>query len=169
MVSVVVTRRRMVLGAAALAALGAGALAVHLPAAAEGWHVFSAGEQGLVTALGEALFPPGNPVGVSGADVELARRVDELLGVELDPEMTPIFRYVARAVDELTFLSRGASFAALPLADRVDVLRHWDDPDMLPRRAMYDLLRLIFGMAFFNLPEVHAAIGWRARCALGAA
>lgn len=167
--AVVVTRRKLVLGAAALAALGAGALAVHLPEEAEGWEVFSEGEQALVTAIGEALFPPGNPLGVSGADVELARRVDELLGVELDPEMTPIFRYVARAVDELTFVSRGARFAALPLEERVDVLRHWDDPDVFPRRAMYDLIRLIFGMAFFNLPEVHAAIGWRSRCALGAA
>jgi hypothetical protein len=159
----------VLLGSAALATLGGVGAFLHLPAAAPGWNVLSEREARLVQAFGEALFPPGNPLGLSGLDVDLPRRVDELLGVELDPEMTPIFRYVIATIDDFTLLSRGGGFARLALEERKDVLAHWDDNDVFPRRALYDFLRLIMGMAFFTLPETTAAVGWRSQCSTGAA
>lgn len=163
------TRRRLMLAGAALAAVGLGGWAVAtLPEPGAGRLALSDDEVALVEALGEAMFPPGNPVGVAGSSLALGAAVDELLGDTLDPMVGPLFRHILAALDAGTLVSRGARFGALPLEARVDVLAHWDDNALFPRRAAYDALRLVMGMAYFNAPEVLAAIGWRARCQLGA-
>ena len=162
-----VTRRQVLVSGAALAAVvGVGALA-WLPAPAEGWRVLSVGEADAVRSLAEALFPPDNTLGIDGGQVDIAPAVDELLGDQLDEKVAPVFRYVLRALEDTTLAARGASFGALPLADRVDVLRHWDNENLYARRAAYDVLRLVLGMAFFNLPQVTARVGWRSRCTVG--
>lgn len=166
----VLSRRALLASAAALAALGGAAVAVGpLPSPAAGHEVLSDEEIVLVAALGDAMFPPGNPLGVAGASLPLAERVDELLGDTLDPMVAPVFRRVLQALDDGTLVSRGARFAALPLDARREVLAHWDDNDVLPRRAAFDALRLVMGMAYFTRPEVLASIGWRAPCARGTA
>lgn len=164
------TRRILLITAAATGALAAaGFELVQLPPVAPGSWALSEGELESVTALGEAMFPPGNPLGVSGPDVGIAHRVDHLIGQDLDPEIRDLFRYLLKALDEGTLLSRGQRFGALSLEDRRSVLAHWEDNDLLPRRALYDGLRLVMGMAFFNTSEVNAAIGWKASCHLGSA
>lgn len=166
-----VSRRQLLVGTTAVAAVaavvGVGAGLLWLPAPAAGWRVLSAGEAVAVTRLAEALFPPGNPLGVSGGDVDLAPVVDDLLGDQLDDKVAPVFRYLLRAVEDFTFASRGVGFGALSVTDRVDVLRHWDDESLYPRRVAYDVIRLVMGMAFFNLPQVVTRIGWQSRCTLG--
>ena len=163
-----VSRRTLLVTGAASAAIAAlGVREAILPPPAEGRWALSEPELGTVTALGEAMFPPGNPLGVSGPEVGIASRVDHLLGQELDAEIGEIFRYLLRALEDGTLVSRGHRFASLPLGERQSVIAHWDDNDLLPRRALYDGLRLVMGMAYFNAPEVTASIGWRARCHLG--
>lgn len=120
-------------------------------------------------AVGEALFPPGNPLGVTGAEVDLATRVDDLLGDHLDGEVGMVFRYVLRLLENGTLASRGTSFSALPLEERVDVLATWEDTGVLPRRLAYDALRLVYGMAFMTSREVLAVVGWAPRCRGGSA
>lgn len=159
------SRRALLLSGGALAALaGVSVPAVVLADAAPGFRVFSADELELVGAIGEALFPPGNPLGVSAGEVDLAALVDDLVGDQLDPSVGPLFRYLLRSVEVGTLASRGARFSALPLPDRVDVLHTWADEAVVPRRMLYDALRVVFGMAFLNTPEVVAAIGWQPRC-----
>ena len=135
-----------------------------LPASALGGRVLSAGERGLVLALGEALFPPGNPLGVSAADVDIAGLVDELIGDFLDPVAAPVFRYLLRGLDAGTFASRGAAFGALPLAARREMLDTWADNAVLPRRLAYDTFKTVVGMAFFNDARAKAAVGWTVEC-----
>ncbi len=158
-------RLLLIAGTAAVALAGVGVREAVLPAAAAGARVLSRGEAHLVATLGEALFPRGNPIGVSAGDVDLPGAVDELLGDTLDTEVKFVFRYFLRALDQGTRLSRGVGFGSLPVAERREVLDTWSDNGVLPRRLMHDLFRLVLGMAFFNDPSVIAAVGWRAECA----
>lgn len=164
-------RRKFLAGSgAALAALAVGGVvgagAVELPQPAAGRFCLSGHELLLVQALAEALFPPGNALGVSAVGMDLAAEVDELMGDRLDPVVTPVFRRVLQVLDDGTLVSRGARFADLPLGARVDVMAAWAEPGVLARRVMYDALRTIVGMVFFCRPEVCAVIGWRPGCAV---
>lgn len=162
-------RQALVAGTAVAAVAALGVSEAVLPAPAPGARLLSAGEGHLVHALGDAMFPPGNALGVAGAELDLPGAVDGLLAATLDAEIQTVFRYFLRALDEGTRVSRGVGFGSLPLAARREVLTTWSDNAVLPRRMMHDLFRLVMGMAYFNEPRVVAATGWRAECASGAA
>lgn len=165
------TRRALlVAGGAVAAATGLGVPITHLPAPARGLRLFSEGEVGLIAALGEAFFPPGNPLGASAADVDLPALLDALIFDLLDPVVGPVFRYLLRGFALGTLASRQAPFESLSLEDRREVLANWADNDVLPRRMAYDTFKTLLGMAFFNTPESRAAVGVEAgACHLGAA
>ncbi len=159
------SRRTLFLGGAAAAGLTALGVPVSvLPPAAPGFRVLSEGEAELITALGEAFFPPGNPVGVSAAEVDLPLLVDELMAEELDPVVQPVFRYLLKGLDAGTLASRGSTFTGLSLEERRDVLENWSDNAIFPRRLAHDALKSVMGMAFFNADAVTARIGWFPRC-----
>ena len=162
-------RRALLLAGAAAASLAAAGVSVAvLPDAAPDLHVLSDDERAVVAALGEAFFPAGSPLGVSAADVDLPRRVDALLAEDLDPVVAPVFRDLLEALEGGTLVSRGATFSALPLEVRREVVATWAGPVILPRRLAYDALKSVLGMAFFNAPEVVARVGWSPRCHGGA-
>ena len=118
-----ISRRAALTSTAACAALLVlGLDEATLPAPGPGARVLSSAEAHLVTCLGVALFPPGNPLGVSGAEVDLPAAVDELLGNTLDREVQLVFRYFLRALDQGTRVTRGAGFGSLPDAARREVL-----------------------------------------------
>lgn len=155
------SRRKLLVGAAAVAAVAAlGIPAVELPPAAPGLLVLSEYERALVAALGEAFFPPDNALGIDAAAVGIADEVDRLVGDELDPIVAPVFRYLLRALDVGTTASRGAGFASLPLPERRAVLDTWADNAVLPRRLAFDTFKTVLGLAFFNVPAVKQAVGW---------
>jgi len=159
------SRRSLLLSGTAAASLTAiGVPLSVLPGPGPGFRLLSVGEGALVVAIGGALFPPGNEMGVSAAEVDLALLVDDLLVDELDPVVQPVFRYLLRAVDAGTLASRGAPFAALSLEARQDVLSTWSDPAILPRRLGYEGLKSVLGMAFFNAPAVTDRFGWSPTC-----
>ena len=159
------SRRAMILSGAALAGLVAGGVAVGtLPAPGRGFRVLSDDEAAWATAIAGALFPAGNPMGVEGMQVDVPRRLDDLLADVWEGEAVLGVRWVLRALEYGTLPRRGGTFSSLSLADQRDVLATWHDNDVLPRRLLHDLLRTAFGIAFFNAPEVRSAVGWRARC-----
>jgi hypothetical protein len=91
--------RRQVLTIGALSGVGfAVGGFLWLPDAAENQAVLSAGELGIVAALGEVLFPEGNAIGFSWKEVDLAQEVDRLLAEVLDPKVVAPFRYLLRFV-----------------------------------------------------------------------
>lgn len=165
------TRRHILRASTAVLALVAvvgvtGFEVVSLAAPAPGRFCLSPRELDLVQALAEALFPPGSALGVSAVDMNLSFEVDELIGDRLDPVVTPVFRHVLQVLDDGTLLSRGARFADLELAERIEVMAAWAEPGVLARRMMYDALRTVVGMVFFCRPEVNAVIGWAPTCAM---
>lgn len=165
------TRRRLIHASGAIMAAsavsgGAGFELLSLGGAAPGHLALSARELLLVQALAEALFPPGNALGVTAFGMDLGPEVDELMGDRLDPVVAPAFRYALKGLDHGTWLSRGARFADLPIADRVAVMNAWAEPEVTARRLTYDVLRTVVGMVFFCRPEVTQTIGWRPPCAI---
>jgi hypothetical protein len=164
-----VSRRTVILSGAALAALG-GLAAVYgpLPPVEAGRRMLSEADAALVRAVGEAMFPRGGPLGVGAADVDLPAAMDTLLAESLEPDVGLAFRWLLRTLDTGTLASRGQRFVELPLEVRQQVLSTWSDNAVLPRRLAHDLLRMAFGMSFFNTPEALEAVGWSSLCAPGA-
>lgn len=158
------TRRTFILSGASLAAIaGTGIPAGYLPDAADAHFVLSTGELGLVQSIGEAMFPPGNALGVSAFDMAFSSRVDALLD-DMDPMAIPAFRYLIRTLNIGTLASRGALFVDLPLDVRKEILQNWSWDGLVPRRMAYDLLRTVLGLAFFGDPQVKAAIDYEPTC-----
>lgn len=165
-----ITRRQLVAATAACAALaGAGGVLAHLPAAAPGRHTFSAAELEVVAALADAFFPPGNPVGVSGAAVDVAAELDRLLAEDLDPVVGPVFRHLLRGLEYGAAATHGARFSRLERPLREEILADWAEPGNVPRRMAYEVLKTCIGWAWFSAPAVRAGLGWVSECHVGAA
>lgn len=161
-------RRSLLKGGAALTAvvgLVGGVGFVVLDGPAPGFRILSPAEVATVQALGEALFPPGNPLGVSGLEVDVAARVDELLAEWLDPMLILPTRYLLRGFRVGSMVSRASDFSSLPLADREEVMEVWSHHDLLPRRLAYDALRSVIGLSIFLDDRMFAATGWETACA----
>jgi hypothetical protein len=138
--------------------------ALLLPSPGPGLLVLSQGEAELVQSLGEALFPPGNPLQISAVEVDLVGAVDQLLGTSLDPMVGEVFRNVLRTLDFGTTTLRGTSFVSLPLKTRQEIIAIWADESVIPRRMALDSVRLVLGMAFLGDPTVQARLGWESSC-----
>ncbi|MCP4920389.1 MAG: hypothetical protein GY913_26100 [Proteobacteria bacterium] len=157
------TRRRLILGGFA----AAGALAVcsgltaRLPAPGVGLRTLSTREGELVEALGEALWPAGNPIGVAASEVGLSARVDDLLSDVLAGDSVSGFRQILRSLD-LTMLPDRLD--ALEPAERLARLRAWQGPDELVSRVAADALKAVLGIAYFNDDRVLAAVGFDSAC-----
>lgn len=167
-----VTRRALIGGTAALAAVAALGIGVGfgvLPGAAEGFEVLSEDEVATVRALYDAMFPPGNTFGVAGRDVDLAPRIDVAFAQEMEPELMPAFRYLLRAISLSPVPTHGARFAELDFEGRRAVLANWTDPENLPKRMGWEALKVPLAMAWFGQRAVLDSIGWRAECAMGTA
>ncbi|RME24069.1 MAG: hypothetical protein D6798_12095 [Deltaproteobacteria bacterium] len=162
-VHALVSRRALLIAGAAAAVAGAGVGIVHLGRPAPGYRVLSPREVQVVEALARVLFPPGI-FPVHGGDGGTAPGVDLLLAETFPPHTVPPFRYVLRAIQLGTLISRGRHFHELPPDEAAEVVAIWAGDDPLPRRLASDSVKLILGTAFFRRPEVKAAIGYRAEC-----
>ncbi len=157
-------RRTLLTASIALVGVvGVGAVAVPFPAPRAGLRVLSAEEARTCAALADAYFPPGNPLGVAAADVDLVGQLDAHCADVYEREVVLAFRWALRAVNAAV-LAQGGDLAALTRDARRDLIARWSENDLLPRRLLQDLLRMALGIAFFNTPEARAAIGARPAC-----
>lgn len=157
--------RRAFLRASVMASVAiASGAAVWLREAAAGFRVLAPQEVRIVEALGEALYPEGNPIGLSWRDVDIARCVDDLLTDLMLPRNVPAIRYLLRTLEIATLVARGQSFTSCPVELRVQIFEIWSQQDPFPRRLMIDSLKGVLCMAYYDNPRVKAAIGWRTGC-----
>ena len=165
-----ITRRQLVAATSACAAFaGTGGVLAQLPAPAPGRRLLAASEIDVVSALIEAFFPPGNPLGVSGSQVDAASELDRLLVDELDPVVAPVLRHLLRGFEYASIATHGARFSQLERPVREEILTEWSDPANVPRRMAYEVLKTCVGWAWLTAPAVRTAIGWQADCHAGAA
>lgn len=152
-------------GAGVLGASSLGWAIFRLRPTAPGRQVLSADEAAFLTAVGEALFPPGNALGVDVHALNVTDRIDGHFAM-LPPREQRAARAVLAAIDwwpRLSFQST-ARFASLPLDERIEVLDHWDESPHEERRAVPSLLRLMVGLHVFDEPAVLAAMGHEFGC-----
>jgi hypothetical protein len=135
-----------------------------LPAPAPGRRLLSSAEIALTQAIADALFPPGSPLPFAAADHDVAGELDRVLAEDLDPEMRLVFRYLARALDLGTLASRGAHFANLDRATRIEVLATWSDAGNPPRRMAYEGIKLVISIAALSMDAAAEATGWVGGC-----
>lgn len=164
MTSALVSRRAFFRGSLAAAVAIAGGGAAWLRDAAAGYRVLAPEEVHIVEALGEALYPEGNPVGVSWRDIDIARRVDGVLAENMLPRNVPAIRYLLRTLEIATLIARGRSFTSCPAALRVQIFTIWSQEDPFPRRLLIDSLKGVMCMAYYDHPRVKDALGWRLGC-----
>ena len=157
------TRRRLILGgfAAAGALAVCAGLSARLPAPGAGFRTLSTREGELVEALGEAMWPPHNPIGVPASEVGLSAAVDDLLSDVMHPDSVAGFRQVLRSLDVAMLPDR---MDALPPAERLARLQAWQGPDQLVSRVATDGLKAILGIAYFNDDRVLDAVGFDSGC-----
>jgi len=130
---------------------------------ATGLAVLSTGEVDTLEAVAAVLFPPGI-FPVHGGDGQTAPEVDRLLNEMVDPQTVAPFRYLLRALEWGTFVSRGQRFTQLEPEVAREVIDVWASENPFPRRMAFTSLQAMLGLAFFRRPEVLEVVGWRAGC-----
>jgi len=155
--------RRKVLGG--LLAMGAGAALMRVEAClvpSEAHHFLSREEVRIVHGVAEAMFhAPGMP---SVEQAAVVSRVDSLLVDDLLPLAAQAFRGVLQLVEWSTMGRYGLPFSKLELDDRAAELAQWSVASDSTWRAAADALKAVLGMAYFEHPDVRAAIGWQPTC-----
>ncbi|MBI1947239.1 MAG: hypothetical protein HYS27_16210 [Deltaproteobacteria bacterium] len=163
------TRRRLLalgVGVGALTIAGSVGWLVSLPTPAPGRQALSEREGELLVRLAEVWFPPGNPLGVAAADVDIGGELDRLL-VLLSAREQRALHALLRVVDQLprASLSSSARFSALPLAERRALISGWERSGG-PKRQLAGVLRLLAGLSYFEDERVRRAIGHVHGCPL---
>ncbi len=155
-------------GVVAVAAGGGARWLVSDRPSAPGRVALSAREAGVVQALAEAHFPPGNVLGVSAADVDVVDGADRYVA-SLLPEDRRLLRALLTAFDQWprVSLSSTSTFSALPVDERVRELAAFEGSPRLERRLIASLLRTLVGMPFFEDERALAAVGHTEGCVLG--
>ena len=152
------TRRALILGGLAA---GAGGLVcaglVRLPEPAAGRAVLGEREAEIVQALGDAIWPEGNPIGVSAREARLVEGVDALLDDTLGQDQVTAFRHLLRAMDMTLDVEA-------PGPELLAALQQWQAPEELFSRVAADGVKAVLGMAFFNDDQVLEAVGFSSRC-----
>lgn len=167
------SRRRLLaagVGVGGLALLGAGGAAwavMGRQAPGPGRAALSAQEAAFVDALVDAMFPPGNALGVAGKDVDVTGQLDAWAA-----DMAPSERRIVASLLHLfdlwprLSLSSTARFSALDREDRVRVLQAFDESAVETRRALGQLTRALVSLPFFEDPRTLAGMGMEWGCAV---
>ncbi|OGP86737.1 MAG: hypothetical protein A2Y95_05580 [Deltaproteobacteria bacterium RBG_13_65_10] len=105
------------------------------------------------------LIPPGGPFAPGAADVDVARRVDRIVA-QLDDETRLRVKHAIRLFEYAPFLSGHLrSFRKLSPGAQDEVLHAWNSSRRPFRVHVFDLLKSLALMAFYNSSEVHDAMG----------
>ncbi len=147
-------------GVALLGVGGAARSVVGDQAAADGRQMLSEPEARFLTALADALFPPGNALGVAGKDVDVAGQVDVWVAAMPATERR-IVASLLHLFDVWPRLSLASfsRFSELDLEKRINMLIAFDTSSVETRRALGQLLRALVSVVFFEDERVQAGMG----------
>jgi len=117
-------------------------------------------ELALLTAVAEAVFPPGGPLPRSGGEAGVPAYVDRLVAASA-PRQRRLMRLLFAAVEHATLLFPGPGLwrgrrrlSAQPLAARIAVLEGWRTSSLFSRRLVFASLRAIVTFGYFADREV---------------
>ena len=152
------TRRQVLAVSAAAAVVAAGGVGGvasqwwNRPAD-EGYTWLSEEEVSFVEALADALFPPGGQPALAGADAQLSRWFDEVLGT-LPPGKAREFKLLLHALDALGSVQGGGRFASQDRTERWRLARSWITSPIPELRGASLGLSTLLGGGYTTHPEV---------------
>jgi hypothetical protein len=113
-----------------------------------------------LTALLEALAPPGGPFPEGAGTAAVATGVGDLVAAA---DRARAFGLLLRALDLSPFVLpplRFRRFSRLPLGERIRVLDAWERSRLWPRRQAFHMLKLVGAGHFYSRPEIQARLGY---------
>lgn len=162
-------RRFLVFGAAAAGLLGTAYATVRqvgcYPEPPATYRFLTPKEAAVFALLGDYMIPPGGDIPGSAGDLETLRRIDDVLGG------VPLYkRRLLRALPQVFEHGSGLdrfgarSMTKLP-ADKVEeYLAQWEHSRAIVRMQLWAALKLFYGLAYFERPDVLEAIGMPIQC-----
>jgi hypothetical protein len=125
----------------------------------------SAREYAIVAALSQALFPPGNPLGIDGRQARVPEYIDRMLA-DMEPGKAADLKNMFLLFEHgtLAFGLRVRRFTELPERAREKYLRRWERARVYSRRMLAAALKSMLGMGYFAHPEVQKALGMERTC-----
>ncbi len=167
---VALSRRQVfVLGAAAsglLAAAYAGLRQVGIyEKPSQTYKVLTPKEAVVLAKLGEFLLPPGSALPGHGGDDATLIRIDALLA-SLPQHKRTLVRALPQVFEHGTSLERfGARcMSKLPTARCEEYLTDWANDETTLRAQLWVAGKLLYGMSYFERPDVLAAVGCEIPC-----
>lgn len=116
-------------------------------------------EQSLLAAVGDAFFPPGGPIPVSGAEAGVVAYFDRYL--KRSHRMARVLMrllFVFLDLSPLPFGPRRRRFVDLSQADRIQMLDDMFKSRIYFRRVSFTSIRALMTMAYLSHPRVAEAM-----------
>lgn len=163
------SRRHLLLGAGAIGLLGvAGATLRQLgryPAPTQDFRQLDAKSAAIFAVFGDFLVPPGGALPGSGGDAITLARLDLQLDA-MPLETRDLILWLPLVFEHGTALDRLGSrcLCALSAPERHAYLTDWASATDLLRSQLFVAMRTLYGMAYFERPDVIAAMGIAPRC-----
>jgi hypothetical protein len=150
--------------AAGLLGLGLARVYAGYPAAAPRPQALRRREHALVTAVADAMFPPGGAIAASGAEAEVASYVDRLFA-ESQPRQRAQMRALFFLFEHATLIFPAPGglgglrrYSSLDESQRQAVLERWRTSRFFVRRLCFTSLRALCTLGFFASPRVLRAL-----------
>jgi hypothetical protein len=167
--------RRSATVGAAVAAAGTGVVAFqhgHLydePTPACELRYLQRREYAILAALSNALFPPGNSIGLSGTDARVPEYIDRMLA-DMRADKAVEFKTMLLLFEHGTtaFGLRVKRFTDLDQVARERYLRRWERARVYSRRMLAAGLKTLLGIAYFAYPGVQERLGIEKTCGTAA-
>jgi len=162
--SVIISRMVLWFIVCALAAWLIVRIGIGYPTLARSYQVLRRNEVALLTAVSEAMFPPGGHIPASGVDANLPDYIDRWMSVS--SKQTRVLMHLLYFLIEhatVIFPAPGRAgrrrFSALDFDQRVAVLQGWGESSLYLRRLVFVSLRSILTMGYFAHPPVLRKLG----------
>ena len=116
-------------------------------------------------AFGDFLVPPGGALPGSGGDATTLTRLDAQLGA-MPTEMRDLILLLPLVFEHGTALDRlgSRSLCHLDKDARLAYLTRWAEATDLFRAQLFTAMRTLYGLAYFERPDVVRAMGIAPRC-----
>ncbi len=126
---------------------------------------FTKREFQIVADLANILFPPGNPLGISGREARVAEYIDRMVaGMEEDKATETKAMFLLFEHGTLAFGLRTRRFTDLPVTEKERYLRRWERARIYSKRMLAAGLKTYLGLAYFAHPDVRARLGAKRLC-----
>lgn len=129
---------------------------------APGFSILSQEEVKIVGALAGAIFP-GDSKMPSGDTCELDVFMDSYLAA-IPKETAGLLRLLLRSINNMAMLDLGGRLDTRRLDERIALVKAWDMSSLGLRRSIFQSVKVILGMGYFEHPKVLAAAGISYEC-----